>query len=144
MGDASCAFNPVYGQGVTTAALGAEVLEECPGEQERRKTRRDLTGLGRRFQRKLARVNSAPWMLATSEDYRYRGTEGGTPDRMARLMHRYMDQVMLLSTRDAGVRLALLAAFHLIEAPTTPLFAPGSLFGPAALPVVVVPGTHPP
>jgi hypothetical protein len=60
---------------------------------------------------------------ATGEDYRYRGTEGGSPDRMTRFMHRYMDRVMELSTKDAGVRLRLLEAFNLIGPPTT-LFHP--------------------
>ncbi len=114
-GDAACAFNPVYGQGMTTAALGAEALEAC--------LRGDLAGLSKRFQKKLAKVNAAPWMLATGEDYRYRGTEGGTLDLMTRFMHRYMDRVMELSTGDAAVRLRLLKAFNLIEPPTT-LFHP--------------------
>lgn len=104
------------------ASRSVEVLEECLGEQKR-KTRGDVTGLGRCFQKKLARVNAAPWMLATGEDYRYLGIEGGMPDRKTRLMHRYMDRVMQLSTRDADVRLALLEAFNLIKAPTA-LFSP--------------------
>lgn len=123
IGDAACAFNPVYGQGMTTAALGAEALDGCLREQRRRRPDGNLGGLARRFQRKLARANSAPWMLATGEDYRYRGTEGGKPDRMTRFMHRYMDRVMEISTKDAGVRLALLEAFNLIKPPTA-LFHP--------------------
>ncbi len=85
--------------------------------------RATLDGLARRFQRKLARVNSAPWMLATSEDYRYRETVGGRPTPVTRFMHGYMDRVVRLSTHDARVRRVLLENFHMLR-------RPGSLFSP--------------
>ncbi|HET9530109.1 MAG TPA: 2-polyprenyl-6-methoxyphenol hydroxylase-like oxidoreductase, partial [Blastocatellia bacterium] len=69
MGDAACAFNPVYGQGMTTAALGAETLRECI-EHQRARHAGDLTGIEARFQKRLAKANSAAWMLATGEDLR--------------------------------------------------------------------------
>jgi len=111
-GDAACAFNPVYAQGMTTAALGAEALEACLREQSG-----DPGGLARSFQKRLAAVNKAPWMLATGEDFRVRGVEGGKPNVMNRLMHRYMDRVLELSTRDPAVRLALLEVFNLLKPP---------------------------
>jgi 2-polyprenyl-6-methoxyphenol hydroxylase-like FAD-dependent oxidoreductase len=126
VGDAACAFNPVYGQGMTTAALGAEALGESLREQRRRRPEGDLGGLGRRFQKRLAKVNSAPWTLATGEDFRVRGVEGGSPDRVTRKMHRYMDRVVSLTTEDSDVRLALLEAFNLSKPPTT-LFHPSIL-----------------
>ena len=130
-GDAACAFNPVYGQGMTTAALATEALDRCLGNQRRRRPDGDLTGLASRFQKELAKVNSAPWMHATGEDYRFRGTEGGSPDRMTRLMHRYIDWVLVLSTEDAGgVRLVLLKAFD-------PVKTPRALFHPAIVAKVV-------
>lgn len=120
-GDAACAFNPVYAQGMTTAALGAEVLDECLRGQ--RRPGADPAGLARSFQKRLARVNKAPWMLATGEDFRVRGVEGGKPNAVNRFMHRYMDRVLELSTKDATVRLALLEVFNLLEPPTA-VFAP--------------------
>ena len=62
-------------------------------------------------------------MLATSEDFRVRGTEGGSPDLKTRLMHRYMDQVIQLTTYDREVRLAMLKVMHMLESPAT-LFRP--------------------
>jgi 2-polyprenyl-6-methoxyphenol hydroxylase-like FAD-dependent oxidoreductase len=117
LGDAACAFNPVYGQGMTTAALGAELLDGClrPGR---------LAGLGRRFQRELARVNRVPWLLATGEDHRYPTTTGGSPGWATRWQHRYVDQVMRLSTEDPGVRLRVLEVLHLLRLPSA-LFTPG-------------------
>jgi len=79
-----CAFNPVYGQGMTTAALAAEDLGKCLS-----KWRGELNGLARQFQRRLARINKAPWMLATSEDLRYLCAEGATAGRGTRQLHKY-------------------------------------------------------
>jgi 2-polyprenyl-6-methoxyphenol hydroxylase-like FAD-dependent oxidoreductase len=117
-GDAACAFNPIYAQGMTTAALGAEVLEECLRESG------DLTGLSKRFQKKLSEANAASWLLATGEDFRVRGVEGGTATFATRLTHRYMDRVLALSLRDIGVRRTFLEVFHMLKPPTA-LFAPG-------------------
>src|SRR5262249_6340950 len=72
LGDAACAFNPVYGQGMTTAALGAVALGECLKEQRRRGGQ--PAGVARRFQQKLAEVTGVPWTLATGEDHRYATT----------------------------------------------------------------------
>ncbi len=122
-GDAACAFNPVYGQGMTTAALGALALDECLREQRRRQLGGDLSGLARRFQKRLAKANAAPWLLATGEDFRYREVEGSTPNVTTRLLHRYLDGVVRLATSDAGVRRVLLEIMHMLKTPPA-LFHP--------------------
>jgi len=127
IGDAACAFNPVYGQGMTTAAIGAQALDACLAATRRRTGVPHGHGLSKRFQKALARANSAPWMLAVGEDLRYRSTEGARADVRTRLMHRYMDAVGRLTTRDAAVRLRLLRAFHMIAAPET-LFSPAMMW----------------
>ena len=123
IGDAACAFNPVYGQGMSTAAIGVEALDRCL----RQHRGGNLKGMAAQFQRRLARANAAPWTMATGEDYRYKGTEGGRPDRKTRFMHGYMDYVMQLSSKDVRVRRVLLEAFNLLIAPTA-LFRPSILF----------------
>ena len=82
-----------------------------------------LKTFAKRFQKRLTKVNAAPWMLATSEDYRYRETEGGSPNLATRFMHRYMDQVLKLSTFDASVRRVLLEVFGMLVQPSA-LFRP--------------------
>jgi 2-polyprenyl-6-methoxyphenol hydroxylase-like FAD-dependent oxidoreductase len=120
LGDAACAFNPVYAQGMTIAALGAKTLDDCLGECPDH----DLTGVGRKFQRALARVNTTPWMLAVGEDCRYLRTEGANAGIVDRLMHRYMDRVVELTTYDIAVRDTLLRAFHMLI-PLTAIFRRG-------------------
>jgi 2-polyprenyl-6-methoxyphenol hydroxylase-like FAD-dependent oxidoreductase len=120
-GDAACAFNPVYGQGMTTAALGAEALEECLRESYQGG---NLTGLSKRFQKKLSKINAGPWLMATGEDFRVCGVEGGKAAFATRLTHRYMDRVIALSLHDIEVRRTFLEVFHMLKPPTT-------LFGPS-------------
>ncbi|MFD3612125.1 NAD(P)/FAD-dependent oxidoreductase [Streptomyces atroolivaceus] len=85
LGDAVCAFNPVYAQGMTVAAL--EVLE----------LRRLLTGRGAdpldevavKFQRRLARITAWPWAIATLPD---RAWQNKHPPLAFRLGLWYLDQ----------------------------------------------------
>ena len=74
LGDAVCAFNPVYGQGMTMAVLGAELLGAC---LEENKTRRQPGNALGSFQTRLAKINTGPWRLATSEDLRIPDDRGG-------------------------------------------------------------------
>ena len=120
LGDAVCAFNPVYGQGMTVAAMGAITLDRCLQAQHSEK----LQGMAKKFQKHLAKVNSIPWELATGEDYRYRTTEGGSPNFITRLMHAYMDRLLPLTNYNVPVRLTLLEVFHLLRSPTA-LLHPG-------------------
>jgi hypothetical protein len=73
-----------------------------------------------------AGITALPWTLATSEDSRYHGTEGARLDGRTRLMHRYMDQVLALTTRSRAARRTLLEVQHMLRPPTA-LFRPGML-----------------
>jgi 2-polyprenyl-6-methoxyphenol hydroxylase-like FAD-dependent oxidoreductase len=117
-GDAACAFNPVYGQGMTIAALGALTLRQCLEKQKSLHGDGNLCGLARRFQKQLAKVNKAPWLMATGEDYRYREAVGGKPGVMTRFMHWYMDRVLRLATREVEVRSVLLQVFNVVLPPS--------------------------
>jgi 2-polyprenyl-6-methoxyphenol hydroxylase-like FAD-dependent oxidoreductase len=114
-GDSVCAFNPVYGQGITVAALGAVILGQV--------LRSGASGLPRRFYRELAAVVRSPWMLATSEDCRYPLAEGGRLTRGVRAMQKYVDRVVAVSCRDLTVRRLWLEVFHMLQPPTA-LFRP--------------------
>ncbi len=117
LGDAACAFNPVYAQGMTTAALAAETLAALLTQRTRHGAI-DHRGLGRQFQRALARVNAPPWQLATSEDLRLPQTTGARAGTMTRIMHRYLDRVIALTTTRADVRLAFLRTMHMLDGPS--------------------------
>lgn len=97
-GDAACAFNPVYGQGMTTAALEAEMLGKLLCED------RSAHNLAVTFQRKLAQITRGSWTLATSADLRFRSVEGARADWRTRVMHWYVDRVLRLGTANVWAR----------------------------------------
>jgi len=118
VGDATCAFNPVYGQGMTTAALAAEEL--------RRRLKHystSLDGFARRYQESLAKINSAPWTLSTGVDLRFRSVEGATANFATKLIHRYIDQVLRLSTKSRYIRRRFLEVQGMLKRPEA-LFSP--------------------
>jgi 2-polyprenyl-6-methoxyphenol hydroxylase-like FAD-dependent oxidoreductase len=114
VGHAACAFNPIYGQGMTVAALEAQTLD--------RSLRHSLSA--RQIQQKLAKAHETAWTLATLQDYRYRGTAGARPSIASRLMNAYLDRAVILCTHDAGVYRTLLEVMHMLK-PSAALFRPG-------------------
>ena len=118
LGDAACCFNPVYAQGMTTAALTAELLGCCLAE-----AKGSALVIARRFQRRLGKLLSVPWSLATGEDFRYPATEGGRATPIMRLLQRYVDGVIRLGVSDAAAYDAFWQVLHMRKRPTS-LFAP--------------------
>jgi 2-polyprenyl-6-methoxyphenol hydroxylase-like FAD-dependent oxidoreductase len=118
MGDAACAFNPIYGQGMTVAAISAMALDRCL-----RESRSDWE---RRFQRQVARSGAGAWLVATGEDLRYRETEAAPVGLSTRLINAYVDRVVAAANVDRRVCASLLDVLALTSAPT-------SLFSPAVL-----------
>ncbi len=74
-GDAVCALNPVYGQGMTVCSLSARLLGDIVAAQAR-SSPGSMKGLSRRFQHKLARLISIPWMMGTTMDLKFPQAEG--------------------------------------------------------------------
>jgi 2-polyprenyl-6-methoxyphenol hydroxylase-like FAD-dependent oxidoreductase len=118
MGDAACAFNPIYGQGMSVAAISALELDRC--------LRDAPDDLERRFQRRVARSASGAWLIATGEDLRYRETEAAPMRLRTRLINSYVDRVVATANVNPRVCASLLDVIALSS-------PPASLFSPAVL-----------
>ncbi len=123
VGHAVCAFNPVYGQGMTVAALDAQMLDECLQKHRERQTEGDLTGFARQFQQKLAKLHTIPWTFAISQDSRYVGSTGAKLNLGTRLVIEYMELVLKALVDDPKVCQAFLEVLHMIKPPAI-LFHP--------------------
>lgn len=111
VGDALCSFNPIYGQGMTTAALAALTLGECLAER-----RGTLEGLVRRYYRRVARVIDVPWQMTTLEDLRSPEIEAERPP-LYPLIAGALARVHRATSRDEQVALHFLRAMHMVESP---------------------------
>ncbi len=117
MNDGICSFNPVYGQGMTVAALEAVLLRRllAAGEQD----------LARRFFRAAGKLVDAPWALATGSDLRFAEVAGRRPLGSA-LVDRYLDRFRVAATVDPRLGEAFLRVANMLDAPGG-LFAPGTV-----------------
>ncbi|MGH3548217.1 MAG: NAD(P)/FAD-dependent oxidoreductase [Pseudonocardiaceae bacterium] len=123
VGDALCAFNPIYGQGITVAACEALLLRQTLA-----------AGLGsgytHRLVRKFATAVSLPWAMATSEDLRY-PTSTGSQSLPQALLGRWTQQLVRLAAHgDQRAHAALVRVYNLMGSPAL-LFHPA--LGAAAL-----------
>jgi len=120
LGDAASVFNPYYGQGITAAALGAKVLDDMLENSKIDK------GFTKRFQKRLAKKISLPWILGTSEDIRWPTTLGKRPDAITRIVQNHAQRVLLLAPKSTLATKSFLQMMHMIKSPAI-LSHPGIL-----------------
>ena len=116
MGDAFCAFDPIYGQGIAVAACEAVLLRDA--------IRRGLKiGDSRRLLAQFAETVALPWSIATGTDLRF-STSEQDPPRSSALPNWWTTSLVTLSTH-GNVRAAstLGGVYHLMM-PTRQLLHP--------------------
>ena len=112
LGDAIASFNPVYGQGMSSAALQAQALGRLLAE---RATRTEgLGGLPLSFFPKAAEIVVNPWTLAGSVDLAFAKTQGERPPDFKEQMA-YMAALDALTADDVGVHQLLFDVLSLCK-----------------------------
>jgi 2-polyprenyl-6-methoxyphenol hydroxylase-like FAD-dependent oxidoreductase len=116
-GDALCSFNPIYGQGMTTAALEGLALGRCLHDGEE--------ALAERFFARAAPIIDIPWQIAAGSDLRHpRLADMQTP--VGRFMNWYIGRVHRAAAKDPAVGCAFLRVTNLMSPPTR-LFTPATV-----------------
>jgi 2-polyprenyl-6-methoxyphenol hydroxylase-like FAD-dependent oxidoreductase len=82
LGDAICSFNPVYGQGMSSAALQVRALQNLFKERVASGENQPLDHLATAFFPRAADVIAAPWILASGFDFMFPQTAGQRPPNM--------------------------------------------------------------
>jgi 2-polyprenyl-6-methoxyphenol hydroxylase-like FAD-dependent oxidoreductase len=116
LGDALCSFNPIYGQGMTTAALDALALDDCLKRQVASNSNGDLTGLSMQFQKRAASVIANPWLMATAEDMRYPEFAGPVAAHI-KFLHWFTGRVHTISDKDELAAFRFTQAMNMVRSP---------------------------
>jgi 2-polyprenyl-6-methoxyphenol hydroxylase-like FAD-dependent oxidoreductase len=115
LGDAVCSFNPIYGQGMSVAAVEALAL--------RRHLERGVEPQPHRFFHDLARTVDVPWDIAVGGDLVFPGVQGRRTAK-ARLVNAYIARLHAAAAHDASLAGAFLRVTGLV-APPKSLLRPG-------------------
>src|SRR5215213_5281246 len=107
-GDAVCSFNPIYGQGMSVAALEALALREC--------LRAGPAGLARRFLAEVAGIVDIPWGIAVGADLRFPGIEGARTAKV-QLVNAYLARFHVAAAADPVLGGAFLRVVNLMDRP---------------------------
>jgi 2-polyprenyl-6-methoxyphenol hydroxylase-like FAD-dependent oxidoreductase len=120
LGDSVCAFNPLYGQGMSAAAGCSSILRDALREHGP-----DPRTLPRAFFAKQAAFLKSVWWLASGADFAWPTTEGDRPPGAA-LVAPYMQLVLEASHSDLAIQRRVGPVFHLV-ADARMLFSPSMI-----------------
>jgi 2-polyprenyl-6-methoxyphenol hydroxylase-like FAD-dependent oxidoreductase len=114
LGDAICSFNPVYGQGMTVAAMEAVELDKALRAGPRK--------LAQKFFARAAKIVDAPWSMAAGNDLRMPDVPGKRTV-VGHILHWYLAKLNMAARYDMTAVLAFQKARNLL-APPQILFKP--------------------
>jgi 2-polyprenyl-6-methoxyphenol hydroxylase-like FAD-dependent oxidoreductase len=109
VGDAICSFNPIYGQGMTVAAMDALVLRDC--------LRDGGADLSRRFFASAAKWIGVAWQMAVDSDLALPEVEATRPISV-RLPNAYNDWVLSAAESDIQVAEQFWKVLNLVDLPS--------------------------
>ncbi len=113
-GDAICSFNPIYGQGMTVAAMEAEALDRSISENG--------NNLAADFFNSASKIVDLSWNTAVGGDLSYPEVEGKRTI-MTRFLNWYIKKLHTAAHYDADVSVAFLKVINMVASPPS-LLAP--------------------
>lgn len=119
LGDAIASFNPIYGQGMSVAALEALMLHHTLAGDDREQ-------FELRFFDRAAEVVEPAWMLATGADFSFPQTEGARP-RGTVLFNWYLARLFRKAHTDSVLTDAFTRVLSMQQPPTS-LLRPGVMW----------------
>jgi 2-polyprenyl-6-methoxyphenol hydroxylase-like FAD-dependent oxidoreductase len=110
LGDAVSSFNPVYGQGISSACLQAVELDKILNKKiEEHK-------ISKAFFRRTLKIKNKLWQMSTGEDFRFPETTGTRPIGIG-LVNKYVSLVHKATIKDEVVCKTFLKVMGLIASP---------------------------
>jgi len=116
LGDAACALNPVYAQGMSVAAMSAVAVREHLGRVEERPDCAEI-------QKALASTVDGAWTVAVGADHALLSPADAEIDEESRRVGENMDRVLRVALVDAHVNKIFFDVMMMVEEPAR-LFAP--------------------
>jgi 2-polyprenyl-6-methoxyphenol hydroxylase-like FAD-dependent oxidoreductase len=108
LGDAVCSFNPIYGQGMTTAAIQARALQRLLAGGE--------APQAHHYFRAIARTINTPWDIAVGADLAFPEVPG-TRTAKIRMVNSYLPKLHAAATTDATLGRAFVRVLGMMDRP---------------------------
>jgi 2-polyprenyl-6-methoxyphenol hydroxylase-like FAD-dependent oxidoreductase len=107
-GDAVCSFNPIYGQGVTVAAMEAVTLRDM--------LRGASPPSAQTYFRRIAKVVDTPWEMAVSADLAFPDVPGRRTAKI-RMVNAYLPRLHAAASTDSSLARAFIRVTGMVDRP---------------------------
>ena len=111
VGDAHCRFDPVFGQGMSVAAMEALELQQCLEHSKFLNK-----GFTKAYHKRISKLISTPWEMTITEAFRHPNIEGNKPI-LHPIKQWYSKKIYQLSAVDSDIYLRLVRVMNLLKSP---------------------------